>query len=84
VTANKANLRPVIKTLPDRFNDGTSVMRFAYAALDDSERVVLYKIVGGGHTWPGQSGMHRLLGRTTHEISANDIMWKFFLAHPKK
>jgi polyhydroxybutyrate depolymerase len=84
INANKAKPVPATRILPDRFNDGTRVIRCAYAAPDDSERVVLYKIVGGGHTWPGQTGLHPLMGRTTHEISANDVMWKFFLAHPQK
>jgi polyhydroxybutyrate depolymerase len=38
----------------------------------------LYMIDGAGHTWPGA----RLLGdqdNTTHEISASDLIWRFFI-----
>ncbi|MCH7793323.1 MAG: polyhydroxybutyrate depolymerase [Planctomycetes bacterium] len=42
---------------------------------------------GGGHTWPGSTlvlppAFKDLLGQTTQEISANALMWDFFLAHP--
>jgi polyhydroxybutyrate depolymerase len=84
VEANRADTRPAVEIMPDRFNDGTTVTRYRYAAGSDSDRVVLYKIEGGGHTWPGRSGLHHRFGRTTREISANDIMWEFFLAHPKE
>lgn len=45
--------------------------------------VVLYTVEGGGHTWPGAEDDAGGVGATTHEISANEIMWAFFLAHPR-
>lgn len=45
----------------------------------------LYRIAGGGHTWPGSQRFEPLrsdLGRTTMSISADAIMWRFFEAHP--
>lgn len=47
--------------------------------------VVLYVIDGGGHTWPGAAdyaGENGGVGFTTHEIDANELIWKFFAAHP--
>lgn len=47
--------------------------------------VDFYIIKGGGHTWPGgPPGVYplSLVGRTTTSISANQIMWQFFQAHP--
>ena len=43
--------------------------------------VQLYVVDGGGHTWPGAIN-NPSLGYTTHEISATDLMWSFFVAHP--
>lgn len=45
---------------------------------------LLYAVVGGGHTWPGASLElpPGLVGITTHEIKATELMWQFFLAHP--
>lgn len=47
--------------------------------------VELYRIEGGGHTWPGSDfmlGAVDLVGTTTMAIDANEIMWEFFQAHP--
>ena len=47
--------------------------------------VELYRVRGGGHTWPGSAfttAAASILGRTTHSISADAILWRFFQAHP--
>jgi polyhydroxybutyrate depolymerase len=49
--------------------------------------VELYRIAGGGHTWPGSQVLaatgSSALGRTTLTISADALMWEFFVAHPR-
>ena len=45
--------------------------------------VVFYVIDGGGHTWPGAKDDAGGAGPTTHEISASELIWQFFAAHPK-
>ena len=47
-----------------------------------TQPVVLYEIVGGGHTWPGAAIDVTRLGNTTHEISATNTMLKVFQAAP--
>jgi polyhydroxybutyrate depolymerase len=42
--------------------------------------VVMYRIEGGGHTWPG-AAIDVPLGLTTKQISASTQMWKFFTAN---
>ncbi|MFH0939238.1 MAG: PHB depolymerase family esterase [Planctomycetota bacterium] len=81
IRANQVEAEPVVEELPDKINDGTSVVRYTYKTKQDQQRIVLYKIIGGGHTWPGRSRFERLLGRSTEEISANELMWTFFMAH---
>jgi polyhydroxybutyrate depolymerase len=47
--------------------------------------VDFYRIEGGGHTWPGSEFSKQLesvIGPTTFSISANELMWRFFDAHP--
>lgn len=49
--------------------------------------VVLYRIEGGGHTWPGSEfsrAIEAAVGPTTFSINADDIMWSFFQAHPRR
>jgi polyhydroxybutyrate depolymerase len=43
--------------------------------------VVNYRIIGGGHTWPGAT-VPSGPGATTHSIDAAQAMAAFFAAHP--
>jgi polyhydroxybutyrate depolymerase len=66
---------------PQRSEKG-SIQAEIYGGKDGVE-VVLYTVNGGGHAWPG--GQAYLLGtEPTREISATDLMWEFFVRHPKK
>jgi polyhydroxybutyrate depolymerase len=50
-----------------------------------ADATVLYRITGGGHAWPGSAlsvGIESIVGHTTMNIDANEIMWQFFLDHP--
>jgi polyhydroxybutyrate depolymerase len=71
---------PVAKmiTLPDIAKDGMSVKQHTWSGGKDGSEVVLIEIVGGGHTWPGQTPILSRLGESTKDISANDLMWDFF------
>jgi polyhydroxybutyrate depolymerase len=55
---------------------GTEVVRLDWTGC--KEPVVMYRIVGGGHTWPGAAIDVARLGATTHQVSATDEMWKLF------
>jgi polyhydroxybutyrate depolymerase len=68
--------------LPDKAHDGTSVTRTVYGPGKEGSEVVLYAIAGGGHTWPGRNLRIQFLGKSTLNISANDLIWKFFEKHP--
>ena len=49
--------------------------------------VELYRIEGGGHTWPGSEfsrAIESVVGPTTFSINADDAMWTFFQAHPRR
>lgn len=47
--------------------------------------VALYTVEGGGHTWPGgkQYLFEFLVGRTSHDINATEVIWDFFKRNPK-
>jgi len=62
--------------------DGTIVRRHASPPGRDGAEVVLLEIDGGGHTWPGRPTLLLFLGKTTRDVSANDLMWIFFERHP--
>jgi polyhydroxybutyrate depolymerase len=56
----------------------TEVVQIGWAGC--AEPVVLYKIVGGGHTWPDGAVDVARLGHTTRQISATEEMWELFSA----
>jgi polyhydroxybutyrate depolymerase len=45
--------------------------------------VLLYAIVGGGHTWPGSVANIEQLGFTTQQLDATQVIWDFFTEHSK-
>jgi polyhydroxybutyrate depolymerase len=45
--------------------------------------VALVIVDGGGHTWPGAEDVPRL-GPTNHEISAAEMIWRFFATHQRR
>lgn len=45
--------------------------------------VMFYTITGGGHSWPGGEPIPEwIVGHTTMDINATQVMWEFFQAHP--
>ena len=62
----------------------TGVTLISYPCPPDAT-VELYRITGGGHAWPGSTftrAIASVVGFTTFAISADDLMWAFFQAHP--
>jgi polyhydroxybutyrate depolymerase len=61
----------------------TNVALISYSCPNGAT-VSLYRIRGGGHTWPGsvQDSKSTTLGATTMAISADKIIWNFFQSHP--
>ncbi len=59
-------------------DDGTRVLQYEWS--DSVKKVVLIKVINGGHTWPdGWQYLHeRLVGKTTHDINACEVIWEFF------
>jgi polyhydroxybutyrate depolymerase len=55
---------------------GTEVVRLAWTGCD--QPVVLYRVVGGGHTWPGAAIDVARLGPTTQQVDASAEMWELF------
>ena len=68
----------------DSADDGTKVKRKSYRPGKEGADVILFVIEGGGHTWPGQEPPVGFIGKSTKDISANDLMWEFFERHPMK
>jgi polyhydroxybutyrate depolymerase len=62
----------------------TKVTLISYPCPSDAT-VELYRVTGGGHAWPGSAfcrSIASVIGYTTFAISADDLIWAFFQAHP--
>ena len=58
------------------------VTRTTYTHCRAKADVQLYKVAGGGHTWPGSD---LPTGEViTQEIEASELMWDFFESHPRR
>ncbi len=74
------------ETLPDADpKDGCRIERTVYPGGKNGTEVVLYKVEGGGHTWPGGSQYlpERIIGKVCKDIVSPKVIWEFFVKHPK-
>lgn len=79
---NECREVPATTSLPDKTDDGTTVKRTHFGPGKNGAEVVLIRIEGGGHTWPGRVSPAGFIGKSTLDISANDLIWDFFVKHP--
>lgn len=71
--------------IPSQSAATEDVTRLEYTACADDAAVVLYRIGGGGHTWPGGKPLPKwLVGPTSRSIDATRLMWTFFVEHPRR
>ena len=70
----------IVERRTDRDSRRHSATKYVYSSCRDGVEVVLWKLAGAGHVWPGgkQKVMERLLGPSTDIIDANREMWNFF------
>jgi len=57
-----------------------------YGPGKSGSEVVFYVVEDMGHSWPGGKRLlpERIVGKTSNRIRANDVIWEFFMKHPKK
>jgi len=63
--------------------DPTRVRRTTSGPCRLESEVALYTIEGGGHTWPGTAPL-AILGPTSRQINATQVIWEFFERHPRR
>ncbi len=75
-TFNTCPLIPFIENLPDLVAEGSTVQRQTWSPCSGESKVMLLKVINGGHTWPGSVGVTGL-GNTNRDISASGEIWNF-------
>jgi len=76
-------VRVRIQPIEDQSKAKQGATRIAYRACDRGSEIILWKLTGAGHVWPGAGTLRiqRLLGPPTGFVDANLEMWEFFERH---
>ena len=78
-TKNNCATTPSQTNLPDiTTSDNSTATKIQYNACRNGAEVSLYKINGGGHTWPGATIPLPAFGNTNKDIKASALIWQFF------
>ncbi len=76
---NSCTTTPQVQLLPDiNTQDNSTVEKIVYAPCSTGTEVNLYKVIGGGHQWPGTTSLFGGLGAINRDISASAEIWNFF------
>jgi len=79
VNFNNCNATPVITDVPNTSQtDGCTAMHYFYAGGSSGVDVEHYKVIDGGHTWPGSMFN---IGVTNNDFNASKKIWQFFLQY---
>jgi len=75
---NMTNPGPVETVWGPTTLDTTEVHRYVYSGGTNGTQVILFKVVGGGHTWPGgpQYAAEVAVGKVTTHTDGSAYIWK--------
>ena len=79
---NNCQVKAQHSTLPPRAKGGKKTDVETYNCTPAAP-VVLYSVQDAGNTWPGgeQYMSEKEIGKTSTDIDANEVIWKFFAGH---
>lgn len=76
VDKNQCTASAAKRTLSDiNTSDGSTVTHIRHADCGSNVAVEHYKVLGGGHTWPGAGKGYK---NTNYDIDASAEIWRFF------
>ncbi|MFC1652589.1 LamG-like jellyroll fold domain-containing protein [Planctomycetota bacterium] len=65
--------------LPDiDTKDNSTIEKISYLNCDDETNIILYKVINGGHHWPGGETWWKGGGNLNMDINASVEIWNFF------
>lgn len=81
---DRCALKPTQTELPPHNKEGLKTILNTYGDCRDGAEVALYTIEGGGNTWPSGDKIlpEKEVGKTSTDLDTDEVMWKFFSAHP--
>jgi len=74
-----------VRTIADSAGDGTTLTVSTFSGGARMTEVVGYVIRNGGHTWPGgwQYLPVFMVGKTSRNLDASEVIWAFFKRHAR-
>jgi len=73
---NSCDLSPVVTPVPNtNLADGSTAEHQVFGNGTSGSTVELFKVIGGGHTWPGSAF---IIAGTNQDFSASVEIWRFF------
>lgn len=76
VNFNHCDASPITTNVPNtNTTDGATATHYVYKNGDNGVTVEHYKVIGGGHTWPGAAFN---VGVTCMDFKASKEIWRFF------
>jgi polyhydroxybutyrate depolymerase len=76
VNYNNCNTTPTVTQVTNTSTtDGCTAEHSVWSGGNNGVEVEHYKIINGGHTWPGAP---IAIGVTNYDINASELIWKFF------
>jgi len=74
---NMTTTPPVETVWGTTVTDSTIVHRYVYSGGTNGTQVILFKVVKGGHTWPGGYLYSFLVGEVTTHIDGSAQIWRY-------
>lgn len=84
VANNNCQTADPVFNIPDTFTtDNSTAELYNFTNCDCNADVKFFKLINGGHTWPGVyvASQASVLGNTNRDINASVELWNFFNAH---
>jgi polyhydroxybutyrate depolymerase len=84
VTHNNCQTASPVFNFPDTFTtDNSTAELYTFTNCDCNADVKFYKLINGGHTWPGVyvATQASVLGNTNRDINASVELWNFFIEY---
>jgi polyhydroxybutyrate depolymerase len=79
VNFNNCDTAAVMTIIPDtNTDDNSTVEHYVYSGGENGATVEFYKVIGGGHQWPGATDpIQTEFGNRNMDMNSSEVIWEF-------